>query len=127
MEIPMQKPVKKPASKRSRKASQKRRSAANPSPSVAITSKAAQPIGKKSKQAQVIAMLQSEAGATIAAMAQQTGWQPHSVRGFLASVVRKKLKLKLHSSKVDDHRVYRIEGGAQPAAAAGRPSQRRAA
>jgi hypothetical protein len=49
------------------------------------------------------------------------------VRGFLAGVVRKKLKSKLHSSKVDGHRVYRIEGGAQPAVEAGRPSRRRAA
>ena len=61
-----------------------------------------------SKQARVIAMLQSPAGATIAAMMKATGWQQHSVRGFLAGVVRKRLKLKLGSSKVDGTRVYRI-------------------
>jgi hypothetical protein len=40
-----------------------------------------------------------------------TGWQPHSVRGFLASVVRKRLKLKLGSKKVDGNRVYQIASG----------------
>jgi hypothetical protein len=70
------------------------------------------PKGKKaepgSKQSRVIAMLQSPAGATIAAMMQATGWQQHSVRGFLAGVVRKRLKLKLGSNKVDGTRVYRV-------------------
>jgi Protein of unknown function (DUF3489) len=61
-----------------------------------------------SKQSRVLAMLQSPAGATIAAMMNATGWQPHSVRGFLASVVRKRLKLELGSTKVDGNRVYRI-------------------
>ena len=63
-----------------------------------------------SKQSRVIAMLQSPTGATIAAMMKATGWQQHSVRGFLAGVVRKRLKLKLGSKKVDGNRVYRIAG-----------------
>ena len=63
-----------------------------------------------SKQSRVIAMLQSPTGATIAAMMKTTGWQQHSVRGFLAGVVRKRLKLKLGSKKVDGNRVYRIAG-----------------
>jgi hypothetical protein len=54
-----------------------------------------------SKQSRVIAMLRSPAGATIASMREATGWQQHSVRGFLAGVVRKRLKLKLGSKKVD--------------------------
>ena len=36
------------------------------------------------------------------------GWQQHSVRGFLAGVVRKRLKLKLDSKRVDGERVYRV-------------------
>jgi Protein of unknown function (DUF3489) len=63
-----------------------------------------------SKQSRVIAMLQSPAGATIAAMMKATGWQQHSVRGFLAGVVRKRLKLKLGSKKVDGIRGYQIAG-----------------
>ena len=40
-----------------------------------------------------------------------TGWQPHTVRGFLATVVRKKLGLRLESEKSDGERVYRIVAG----------------
>ena len=67
-------------------------------------------VGSTSKQSRVIGMLQSPAGATIAAMMKTTGWQQHSVRGFLAGVVRKRLKLKLGSKKVDGTRIYRIAG-----------------
>ena len=45
------------------------------------------------------------------AMMQRTGWQQHSVRGFLAEVVRKRLKLNLDSMKVDSDRVYRMDHG----------------
>ena len=46
-------------------------------------------------------------------MMKATGWQQHSVRGFLAGVVRKRLKLKLGSKKVDGNRVYQIASGRQ--------------
>jgi hypothetical protein len=71
-------------------------------------------------------MLRSSSGATIAAMVQETGWQPHSVRGFLAGVVRKKLNLNLQSSKLDGQRIYRIAGDGSPGAS-DRRSKRRAA
>jgi hypothetical protein len=62
----------------------------------------------KSKQARVIAMLRAPSGATIDAMAHATGWQQHSVRGFLAGVVRKKLGLNLVSAAGESGRIYRI-------------------
>ena len=53
-------------------------------------------------------MLRSPGGATIDGLMKATGWQRHSVRGFLAGVVRKRLKLNLNSSLIDGRRVYRV-------------------
>jgi hypothetical protein len=67
-----------------------------------------------SKQARVVELLRRLNGATIATIVEFTGWQPHSVRGFFAGVVRKKLGLKLASVTSDGGRVYRIAGGGKP-------------
>ena len=63
---------------------------------------------RQSKKAHIIAMLRAPRGATIEAMARTAKWQPHSVRGFLAGVVRKKLGLTLVSADGENGRVYRI-------------------
>ena len=60
------------------------------------------------KQETVLGMLRQPKGTTVAAIAKATGWQQHSVRGVLAGVVKKKLRLKLESEAVGEQRVYSI-------------------
>ena len=114
----------KPAKKRPVSSSATRAAAAMPS-QLTVGSSKGHKANAVSKQSRVITMLRSPNGATIAAMMKATGWQQHSVRGFLAGIVRKKLKLNLNSKKFEGVRVYSIKG-AERNKASGRQSKRRA-
>jgi hypothetical protein len=79
-------------------------------------SRASTPQRSATKHDRVLAMLRLKGGTTIAAMVHATGWQPHSVRAFLAVVVKRKLGLNLTSEKTKSGRVYRV-GAARPQSA----------
>ena len=79
--------------------------------------------GSATKQAHIIAMLKKPAGTTIAAIMAATDWQQHSVRGFLAGVVRKKLGLNLVSGQTDRGRVYCIKDAKASSGAPDRAQQ----
>jgi hypothetical protein len=77
------------------------------------------------KQAIILSMLAK--GTTVAKIMEATDWQPHTVRGFLAAVVRKKLGLNLESEKTDGERVYRVIGKPAEGAEASTSAQPEAA
>jgi Protein of unknown function (DUF3489) len=73
-------------------------------------SRRARPAARENtKTAKVIALLQQPDGATLQAIMRVTGWQTHSVRGFVSGQLKKKLGLKVRSSQRDGERVYSIK------------------
>jgi Protein of unknown function (DUF3489) len=64
---------------------------------------------KNTKQAQVVALLKRSGGATLDHLMRKTGWQAHSVRGFISGALGKRLRLKIESFKNPrGERAYRI-------------------
>ena len=101
-------PAETKSTKRPGRAKRSRAKKAAAAPSAKATK--ASPSSRKpdSKQDQIVALLRQPGGATLDVLVKATGWQKHSVRGFLAGTVRKKLKLPLLSLKIDGIRTYRI-------------------
>jgi hypothetical protein len=63
-----------------------------------------------SKTSKVLALLKRSGGATLKELMKATGWQPHSVRGFLSGTLGKKMKLTVLSTKVEDgERRYAVQ------------------
>jgi|SRR5581483_3945899 len=66
---------------------------------------------KGSKTEKVLALLSRPGGATAKELMKVTGWQAHSVRGFLSGTLGKKMGLGIISNKPEDgERNYRIKG-----------------
>jgi predicted transcriptional regulator len=77
------------------------------------TSKTAKP-GTPTKAEKILNLLQRNTGATLAELAKATGWQRHSVRGFMSGTLKKKHGLEIKSSKeANKDRRYVVEGRAQ--------------
>jgi hypothetical protein len=66
-------------------------------------------VRENTKTAKVIALLQQPSGATVQAIMRATGWQTHSVRGFISGQLKKNLGLKVRSSKRDGERIYSLK------------------
>ena len=80
-----------------------------------------QPVRANTKKAKILAILRRPEGATVKQMAELVQWQPHTVRGFLAGTIKKKMGLQLTTEKpkkdrtvIDGvksnrHTVYRLD------------------
>lgn len=65
------------------------------------------------KKSRLIALLQTSGGCTIAQMTELTGWQPHTVRGVISAVLRKKLGLNVVCEGSASGNTYKIAPAAR--------------
>jgi hypothetical protein len=69
------------------------------------------PVRYETKTERIIALLKRSSGATIDDIMAETGWQRHSVRGFISGQLSKRLGFLVESFKGGDERIYRIMKG----------------
>ena len=84
----------------------KKTNAFKPAPARATTARPARM--RATKQERLLALLRRPEGVTIWQAAKALDWQPHSVRGVISGVLKKRLGLTVTSDKGDDGRVYRV-------------------
>jgi hypothetical protein len=88
----------------------RRTAAVNKGDSKKKASPKAAPVQRKNtKTAKVIALLRGPMGATLKAIMRVTGWQAHSVRGFISGQLGKKMGLRVRSVERDGDRVYLLK------------------
>ena len=79
-------------------------------PKKAPKAKKAAKVRESSKTDKVLELLKRSGGATAQELMKATGWQPHSVRGFLSGTIRKKMGLAIKSTKNQDgERSYSVK------------------
>lgn len=80
---------------------------------------------KPTKHGAMLALLRRSNGASLVALMKATGWQAHSVRGYLAGTLKTKLGLTMSSKKIDGVRTYRI--ATDPLTSKPKPTHRKGA
>ncbi len=76
-------------------------------PSAEEKAKKKQP-ARRTKAESILGLLRAPGGATLAALMEATGWQAHSVRGFVSRKLSKQPGLQVTSFRRDGHRVYSV-------------------
>jgi hypothetical protein len=91
------------------KLARKKSAAPKKTPRIAAKKTADSAGNRKTKSDQILALLKQPGGATLKAIMAATGWQAHSVRGFISGHLVKKMKLRVESLRQNGERVYAIK------------------